>query len=137
MGTVTVGYLVSPCLLLCGNVGQGRQRVMELVVYRLGAIKLSPGFSPRPRRPPAITQSTQFSFSLPLPLEIRNRASKFDMSRASKLTLAGTSLVAAGIVVFVHYAQQAEKAVSNVPWRRGQLPYCGMRLTNNRPCTWG
>ncbi|KAI4135029.1 MAG: hypothetical protein LQ347_001010 [Umbilicaria vellea] len=32
------------------------------------------------------------------------------MSRASKLTLAGTSLVAAGIVVFVHYSQQVEKA---------------------------
>ncbi|MCJ1331990.1 hypothetical protein MMC10_008682 [Thelotrema lepadinum] len=32
------------------------------------------------------------------------------MSRASKLTLAGTSLVAAGIVVFVHFAQTAEKA---------------------------
>ncbi|SLM35666.1 hypothetical protein LPUS_05018 [Lasallia pustulata] len=36
------------------------------------------------------------------------------MSRASKLTLAGTSLVAAGIVVFVHYAQQAEKAAMHV-----------------------
>ncbi|MCJ1299465.1 hypothetical protein MMC08_002257 [Hypocenomyce scalaris] len=32
------------------------------------------------------------------------------MSRAAKLTLAGTSLMAAGIVVFVHYSQQAEKA---------------------------
>ncbi|KAI9762078.1 MAG: hypothetical protein M1840_001487 [Geoglossum simile] len=32
------------------------------------------------------------------------------MSRAAKLTLAGTTAVAAGIVVFVHYAQQAEKA---------------------------
>ena len=36
------------------------------------------------------------------------------MSRASKLTLAGTSLIAAGVVVFVHYAQQAEKAVSTI-----------------------
>jgi hypothetical protein len=34
-----------------------------------------------------------------------------NMSRASKLTLAGTSLVAAGIVYFVHWAQEAEKAV--------------------------
>ena len=34
------------------------------------------------------------------------------MSRAAKLTLAGTSFMAAGIVVFVHYAQQSEKAVS-------------------------
>ena len=33
------------------------------------------------------------------------------MSRAAKLTLAGTSVMAAGIVVFVHYAQQSEKAV--------------------------
>ena len=33
------------------------------------------------------------------------------MSRASKLTLAGTSCMAVGIVVFVHFAQKAEKAV--------------------------
>ncbi|KAI9706037.1 MAG: hypothetical protein M1836_005443 [Candelina mexicana] len=32
------------------------------------------------------------------------------MSRASKLTLAGSTIIAGGIVVFVHYAQQAEKA---------------------------
>ncbi|KAL5409872.1 hypothetical protein PMIN06_009806 [Paraphaeosphaeria minitans] len=32
------------------------------------------------------------------------------MSRASKLTLATTSLGAIGIVVFVHYSQRAEKA---------------------------
>ncbi|KAF2450720.1 hypothetical protein P171DRAFT_427036 [Karstenula rhodostoma CBS 690.94] len=31
------------------------------------------------------------------------------MSRASKLTLATTSLGAIGIVVFVHYSQRAEK----------------------------
>ena len=36
------------------------------------------------------------------------------MSRAAKLTLAGTTAAAAGIVVFVHYAQQAEKAVSEL-----------------------
>ena len=34
------------------------------------------------------------------------------MSRAARLTLAATSLSAIGIVVFVHYAQTAEKAVS-------------------------
>jgi hypothetical protein len=34
------------------------------------------------------------------------------MSRAAKLTLASTSCMAIGIVVFVHYAQRAEKAVS-------------------------
>ncbi|KAK0509306.1 hypothetical protein JMJ35_008677 [Cladonia borealis] len=32
------------------------------------------------------------------------------MSRAAKLTLAGTSLGAMGIVIMVHYQQQAEKA---------------------------
>ena len=35
----------------------------------------------------------------------------YSMSRAAKLTLAGTSLGAIGIVVMVHYQQQAEKAV--------------------------
>ena len=39
-------------------------------------------------------------------------ASSEDMSRASKLTLAGTSLSALGIVVLVHYQQRAEKSVS-------------------------
>ena len=34
------------------------------------------------------------------------------MSTASKLTLAGSSLGAIGIVLFVHYAQQWERAVS-------------------------
>ncbi|OJD14444.1 hypothetical protein AJ78_05212 [Emergomyces pasteurianus Ep9510] len=32
------------------------------------------------------------------------------MSRASKLTLAGTSLMTAGIVYFVHWTQEADKA---------------------------
>ncbi|KAF2258423.1 hypothetical protein CC78DRAFT_428636, partial [Lojkania enalia] len=32
------------------------------------------------------------------------------MSRASKITLATTSLSAIGIVIFVHYAQRAEQA---------------------------
>lgn len=35
------------------------------------------------------------------------------MSTASKLTLTGTSITAAAIVVFVHYQQQREKAVSS------------------------
>ena len=34
------------------------------------------------------------------------------MSRAAKLTLAGTSSSAIGIIVLVHYQQRAEKAVS-------------------------
>lgn len=33
------------------------------------------------------------------------------MSAAAKMTLAGTSLGALGIIVFVHYAQKADKAV--------------------------
>jgi len=33
------------------------------------------------------------------------------MSTASKLTLAGTTLGAIGIVIFVHYAQTSEKEV--------------------------
>jgi len=33
------------------------------------------------------------------------------MSQAAKLTLAGTSLGALGIITFVHYTQKAEKAV--------------------------
>lgn len=41
------------------------------------------------------------------------------MSRAAKLTLAGTSLFAAGTIVFVHYAQKAEKAVGS-----HSLPLC-------------
>ncbi|KAH0564886.1 hypothetical protein GP486_001725 [Trichoglossum hirsutum] len=32
------------------------------------------------------------------------------MSRAAKITLACTTIMSAGIVAFVHYAQQAEKA---------------------------
>ena len=37
------------------------------------------------------------------------------MSTASKLTLAGTVAGTIGVVVFVHWAQTAEKAVSSVP----------------------
>jgi protein PET117 len=33
------------------------------------------------------------------------------MSRASRLTLMGTSLFAAGTILFVHFQQQAEKSV--------------------------
>ena len=35
------------------------------------------------------------------------------MAQAAKLTLAGTTLGAIGIVIFVHYGQQAERAVSS------------------------
>jgi hypothetical protein len=34
------------------------------------------------------------------------------MSRAAKLTLLGSSVFALSTIVFVHYAQQSEKAVS-------------------------
>ena len=40
------------------------------------------------------------------------------MSRASKLTLAATSLGAVGIVIFVHYSQRAEKTVKDHHPRR-------------------
>ena len=58
------------------------------------------------------------------------------MSQASKLTLAGTSLVAAGIVVFVHYSQQAEKAVSTIP-RRGNPPLVTSNLLIVGYARWG
>lgn len=38
------------------------------------------------------------------------------MSRAAKLTLAGSSLFALGTIIFVHYTQQVEKAVRRVPF---------------------
>ena len=53
------------------------------------------------------------------------------MSRAAKLTLAGTSAMAAGIVVFVHYAQRSEKAVRSIRF----LPRtCALGLTLARLC---
>lgn len=36
------------------------------------------------------------------------------MSRASKVTLAATTLAAAGIIYFVHWAQEADRAVGQV-----------------------
>lgn len=45
------------------------------------------------------------------PTTLHTRLHLHEMSRAAKLTLAGTSLGAMGIVVLVHYQQQAEKAV--------------------------
>jgi hypothetical protein len=44
------------------------------------------------------------------------------MSRAAKLTLAGSSLFALGTIVFVHYAQQAEKAVCSLFFQSLILP---------------
>lgn len=53
-----------------------------------------------------------YSFILNLSHKIIQRLDL--MSTASKLTLAGTTLGAIGIVIFVHYAQVAEKDVSPV-----------------------
>ena len=39
-------------------------------------------------------------------------AQALKMSRAAKLTLAGTSAMAVSIVYFVHFQQKSEKAVS-------------------------
>ncbi|PGH14573.1 hypothetical protein AJ80_05893 [Polytolypa hystricis UAMH7299] len=40
------------------------------------------------------------------------------MSRASKLTLLGTSLMAGGIVYFVHWSQEAERAAMHAGVQR-------------------
>lgn len=69
-------------------------------------------FPPRPRHP--LQSSTKIYFFYPYVVRYASSL-QLEMSRASKLTLAGTSLMTAGIVVFVHYAQQAEKAVSIIP----------------------
>jgi len=42
------------------------------------------------------------------------------MSTASKLTLAGTTFGAIGVVIFVHWAQKSEQSVS--------LPYLGRAI---------
>ena len=62
-----------------------------------------------------------------------------DMSRAAKLTLAGTSLGAIGIIVLVHYQQNAEKAVSLPSFYNGLSTVIalinGLRYTGN--ACWG
>ena len=40
-----------------------------------------------------------------------NPSQLLKMSRAAKITFAGTMSMAIGIVIFVHYGQQAEQAV--------------------------
>ena len=60
------------------------------------------------------------------------------MSRASKFTLAGTSAAAIGIVVLVHYQQNAEKIVS-LPFtidydRLPRMIVSNQRLTFYRQC---
>ena len=54
------------------------------------------------------------------------------MSRAAKLTLAGTSTGALAIIVLVHYQQRAEKIVS-IPVTRAFNNYT--TLTSYRLCT--
>ena len=59
----------------------------------------------------AITaDTTQDAVLIIGPCDIQKRI-RTDMSRAAKLTLAGSSIFALSTIVFVHYAQQAEKAV--------------------------
>lgn len=61
------------------------------------------------------------------------------MSRASRLTLLGTSLFAAGTVFFVHFQQQAEKAVRfSFPPAISSLALllrCIANISASRPCT--
>ncbi len=56
-----------------------------------------------------------------------------DMSRAAKLTLAGTSVGAIGIVALVHYQQNSEKAVS-LPSKMKFLGRFDEQLTFQRQC---
>ncbi len=67
------------------------------------------------------------------------------MSRASKLTLMGTSLFALATVVLVHYQQEAEQAVRRLPRPASQHPNQSTKTsalltrppvyTHNRQCT--
>jgi protein PET117 len=50
------------------------------------------------------------------------------MSRAAKLTLAGSSLFAVSTIFFVHFQQKAEKAVSTSPIPSPLLPLLGQQL---------
>jgi hypothetical protein len=45
------------------------------------------------------------------------------MSRAAKLTLTGASLFAVSTIIFVHYAQRAEKAVRLLQFPFLPLPF--------------
>lgn len=68
----------------------------------------------RLEKDPGLTRDIEVSGvfrSQDLPLLPHLRAGQ-KMSTAAKLTLAGTSAAAVGIVFFVHYAQKNEKAVS-------------------------
>ena len=70
------------------------------------------GISPLPEAlgTPGVTDFSTLSYHEHLHFSIIEDLTR--MSRAAKLTLAGTSLMAAGTIIFVHYAQQSEKAVS-------------------------
>jgi len=61
------------------------------------------------------------------------------MSRASKLTLLGTSVFATATVIFVHYQQKAEKEVRlcSQPRITTKVPILtvSLSLSLNRPCT--
>lgn len=51
------------------------------------------------------------------------------MSRASKLTLAGTSLFAVSTIIFVHFQQTAEQSVRRPPFRLS----CTPQASSNAP----
>lgn len=61
-------------------------------------------FFPLPLKPSSLPFLSFFSVVLVVYIS-------YVMSRASKLTFAGTGLATAGIVYFVHWAQEQEKAV--------------------------
>lgn len=53
------------------------------------------------------------------------------MSTASKITLAATTLGAIGIVISVHYAQQAERAVCCFLWRIACVVWMELTVRTN------
>lgn len=69
----------------------------------------------------AIDAVAAFFYSVLLSLE---RQVIDTMSRASKVTLAATTMAAAGIIYFVHWAQEEDRAVSQVS------PYCLRTVTS-------
>ena len=92
------------CYHLCGCLPSRAQVFKKKVGDQGDGIRDARSLSP-PSVTIALRQKTKIVFC--------SFASSKDMSSASKLTLAGTSLSAIGIVVLVHYQQRAEKAVSH------------------------
>lgn len=119
-GLDTLGVLrrlhqVSNWLLSC------RLTMMPLPSLRLSAHKCvdtkrkfgDRGSWSRSYKDPCLRQASSPSRQSPLhSLALFDGYNLKDMSRAAKLTLAGTSIGAIGIVALVHYQQNSEKAVS-------------------------